>query len=106
MEQNQLEIKLKKSETFKQIYSTGAIGGHTSKDFRIAFYNECQNFENMKTIDRIIENEIILTPSSALELSLWLNSHIEIYEKQFGKISKNKNQNIQEPKSKIIEGYM
>jgi hypothetical protein len=86
-----MKIEIIKADDFKQIYSIGAMGGHSPYDFRIAFYNDTPrsfgNAEETRTIDRKIETEITLSPAAAKELSVWLNRHVSDYEKMFGTIT-------------------
>jgi hypothetical protein len=91
-----INIQFMKSESFRQIYIVGAVGGHTPYDFRIGFYNdESKVPENGSTevnIERRIETEIILSPIAALELNRWLTQQIKEYETMFGPILKNEKQ--------------
>jgi hypothetical protein len=82
-------VKVKKSESFKQIYSIGANGGFTPFDFRIGFYNDIATLDEggKMSVDRVIDVEIIMSPVAAKSLVHWLNGHIEAFEKQFGPIS-------------------
>jgi hypothetical protein len=108
---NAVEIKLKKSENFQQIYTIGAIGGHSPYDFRIGFYNDANNVleneSNIMSVERKIEAEVILSPVAALELSHWLSQHISEYEAMFGPIVKTNNeQPTQITGSTNIQGYI
>jgi hypothetical protein len=107
---NTVNIKIKKSENFRQIYTIGAVGGHSQYDFRIGFYNDAndvpENGSNIMSVERKIETEIILSPVASLELSRWLAQHISEYEATFGSIIKTNNE---QPKQVAIttniQGY-
>jgi hypothetical protein len=110
-----VKMEISRSEDFKQVYSIGAMGGHSPYDFRIAFYNDApRSFGNVvngtQIIDRKIESEIILSPSAAKELSNWLNQHLDDYEKMFGTIATTdsaiKAVKKDKPDSSQIQGYM
>jgi hypothetical protein len=108
---NILEIKFKKSENFRQIYTIGAVGGQSPYDFRIGFYNDANNVpengSNIMSVERKIETEIILSPVAALELSHWLDQHISEYEATFGPIVKTNNeQSKQVIGNTNIQGYI
>ncbi|QLC50002.1 DUF3467 domain-containing protein [Methanolobus zinderi] len=85
-----VRIELYKPEDFKQVYSIGAIGGHSPYDFRIGFYNDmplpAAKAGEEQVIQRRLESEVILSPLAALELSKWLNQHLKDYEAKFGPI--------------------
>ncbi len=91
-ENRKVKIEFYRPDDFKQVYSIGAIGGHSPYDFRIGFYNDSPRAFGEQTdshvIERRVDTEVILTPLAALELSRWLNQHIQDYEKMFGPISK------------------
>ena len=98
-----VNIQFMKSESFRQIYIIGAVGGHTPYDFRKGFYNdESKVPESGSTevnIERRVETEIILSPIAALELNRWLTQQIKEYETKFGPILKN-------DKQSPIHGYI
>lgn len=86
-----VKIKVKKAEDFQRIYAIGALGGHTPWDFRIGFYNDVPRMEEVApgsppVMDREISFEVMLSPTAAKELLLWLGSHVQQFEKQFGPI--------------------
>ncbi len=91
-ESRKVKIEFYRPDDFKQVYSIGAIGGHSPYDFRIGFYNDSPRAfgeqPDSRVIERRVETEVILTPLAALELSRWLNQHILDYENMFGPISK------------------
>ncbi|MCL7410474.1 MAG: DUF3467 domain-containing protein [Methanosarcinaceae archaeon] len=91
-ETRKVKIEFYRPDDFKQVYSIGAIGGHSPYDFRIGFYNDSPrafgDLSDSHVIERRVETEVILTPLAALELSRWLNQHIQDYENMFGPISK------------------
>ncbi len=109
-----VRIELFKPEDFKQVYSIGAIGGHSPYDFRIGFYNDMpmtmSKSGDEQVIQRRLETEVILSPLAAVELVRWLNQHIQNYEATFGPISKpmmgvkKKSETVQD--STEIQGYM
>lgn len=113
-EHRKVKIEFYRPDDFKQVYSIGAIGGHSPYDFRIGFYNDSpRSFGDQPdshVIERRVETEVILTPLAALELSRWLNQHIQDYENMFGPISKMPV--AEKPKSKPskdsseIQGYI
>jgi len=89
--QKMVKIKVKKADDFKRIYAIGALGGHTPWDFRIGFYNDVPRMEEVApgsppTMDREVLVEAMLSPTAAKELLLWLGSHVQQFEKQFGPI--------------------
>ena len=94
--EQKLNIHFMKSESFRQIYIIGAVGGHTPYDFRIGFYNDESKVPEDGSIEinieRRIETEIILSPIAALELNRWLTQQIKEYETMFGPILKNEKQ--------------
>jgi Protein of unknown function (DUF3467) len=98
-----VNIQFMKSESFRQIYIIGAVGGHTPYDFRIGFYNDenkvPEDGSTEVNIERRVETEIILSPIAALELNHWLTLQIKEYETKFGPILKNEKQSH-------IQGYM
>ncbi|MDW7732659.1 MAG: DUF3467 domain-containing protein [Methanolobus sp.] len=87
-----VRIELYKPNDFKQVYSIGAVGGHSPYDFRIGFYNDtplpAAKAGEEQVIQRRLETEVILSPLAALELSKWLNQHVRDYEAMFGPIKK------------------
>ncbi|WP_407356295.1 DUF3467 domain-containing protein [Methanolobus sp. WCC5] len=109
-----VRIELYKPDDFKQVYSIGAVGGHSPYDFRIGFYNDMPMAVNKsggeQVIQRRLETEVILSPLAAVELVRWLNQHIQNYEAAFGPISKprmdvkKKSEPVQD--STEIQGYM
>ena len=114
-ETRKVKIEFYRPDDFKQVYSIGAIGGHSPYDFRIGFYNDSPRAfgEQLDShvIERRVETEVILTPLAALELSRWLNQHIQDYENMFGPISKMQPAS-EKPKAKPskdsseIQGYI
>ena len=114
-EKRKVKIEFYRPDDFKQVYSIGAIGGHSPYDFRIGFYNDSPrafgDLSDSHVIERRVETEVILTPLAALELSRWLNQHIQDYENMFGPINKMQ-QTVEVPKSKPskdsseIQGYI
>ncbi|AEH60664.1 conserved hypothetical protein [Methanosalsum zhilinae DSM 4017] len=111
-DKRKVTIEIHKSEDFRQIYAIGALGGHSPYDFRISFYNDSpQRFgpqNNTHVMKRQIETELILSPLAALELSRWLNQHLQEYEKKFGPITRPRTK-APDPKStdnsSNIQGY-
>ena len=87
-----ITIEFIKPEGFQQFYAIGAAGGHSPYDFRIGFYNDTPKMfgdaSESRVIERRVEAEIILSPVAALELSRWLNQHINEYESVFGPIAR------------------
>ena len=86
-----VKIKVKTADDFKRIYAIGALGGHTPWDFRIGFYNDVPRMEEVAPgstpiMDREIAFEVMLSPTAAKELLLWLGSHVQQFEKHFGPI--------------------
>lgn len=107
----QVKVEMTKSEGFKQYYAVGAIGGHSPYDFRIAFYNDSAKVveDEVQVIERRIDNEIILSPLAAKELSAWLQSHVQEYEKAFGAIKGPSQQgtgNKDAASTQHIQGYL
>lgn len=86
-----VKIELYKPDDFKQVYSIGAVGGHSPYDFRIGFYNDMPMAKSgsEQIIQRRLETEIILSPLAAVELVKWLSQHIQSYEAAFGPITKS-----------------
>lgn len=115
--QKKLRIEFFKPDDCKQIYSIGAVGGHSPYDFRIGFYNDnplpALDEEGVQVIQRKLETEVILSPLAALELSRWLNQHIKEYESVFGTIPqpqrveiKNEVPATNSRKNSEIQGYI
>jgi hypothetical protein len=111
-----VRIELFKPDDFKQVYSIGAVGGHSPYDFRIGFYNDTplpsDKASEEQVIQRKLETEVILSPLAALELARWLNQHIQDYEKMFGPIrrphenmNKKDDAEVQQATTEI-QGYM
>ena len=101
-EQNQkVNVRVVKSDSFKQIYSIAAIGGHSQYDFRIAFLNESAKYSDdgkLDMIERTVMSEIVLPPRAAKELSMWLSQHVKVFEQTFGEINvgaQNKDKDIE-----------
>ena len=111
-----VRIELFKPDDFKQVYSIGAVGGHSPYDFRIGFYNDTplpsDKASEEQVIQRRLETEVILSPLAALELARWLNQHIQDYEKMFGPIRRphenmNKKDDAEAQQATTeIQGYM
>ncbi|WP_292469526.1 DUF3467 domain-containing protein [Methanolobus sp.] len=109
-----VKIELYKPDDFKQVYSIGAVGGHSPYDFRIGFYNDMPMAASKsgaeQVIQRRLETEVILSPLAAVELVRWLNQHIQSYEAAFGPIKKpqvaikKKSEPVQD--STDLQGYM
>lgn len=74
----------------EQIYITGAFGGFTPYDFRIALYNETMEPKGQTTDDIILAREsryeLIMSPLTAKELLNWLDKNVRAYEEEYGKI--------------------
>lgn len=109
-----VRIELYKPDDFKQVYSIGAVGGHSPYDFRIGFYNDMpmavSKSGGEQVIQRRLETEVILSPLAAVELVRWLNQHIQNYEAAFGPITKPqvgiKKKSEPVPDSTDIQGYI
>ncbi len=107
-----VKIEIRKSDDFKQVYSIGAMGGHSPYDFRIGFYNDTplsfDGSSNRQIIQRNLETEIILSPIAAVELSRWLNQHIQEYEAVFGPIIRGHvpKKQSQKDDSSELQGYI
>ncbi|WP_292464411.1 DUF3467 domain-containing protein [Methanolobus sp.] len=111
-----VRIELFKPDDFKQVYSIGAVGGHSPYDFRIGFYNDtplpADKASEEQVIQRRLETEVILSPLAAMELARWLNQHIQDYEKMFGPIRRphenmNKKDDAETQQATTeIQGYM
>jgi hypothetical protein len=111
----EVSLEIIRSPEFRQVYSIGAIGGHSPYDFRIAFYNDSPKAmvdggKQITVMERKMDVEIILSPLAAKELATWLNAHLQDYEKAFGEIKKPGEQATGAPnqagKSSHIQGYM
>jgi len=106
----EISVKVIKSEKFRQIYAVGAVGGHSPYDFRIAFYNDSPKStidggKQVSFMERMVEEEVILSPLAAKELSEWLSNHVTEFEKQFGEIKKP-GKNPEPEHASPIQGYM
>jgi hypothetical protein len=110
-----VRIELFKPDDFKQVYSIGAVGGHSPYDFRIGFYNDtplpADKASEEQVIQRRLETEVILSPLAAMELARWLNQHIHDYEATFGPIrrpqeSVKKKGDVETQATTEIQGYM
>ncbi len=115
--QKKIRIEFYKPEDCRQVYSIGAVGGHSPYDFRIGFYNDNPrpgtDENGVQVIQRKLETEVILSPLAALELSRWLNHHLKEYEAMFGPIQQpNKSEHISESpadnsrENSDIQGYI
>jgi hypothetical protein len=111
----EVSLEIIRAPEFRQIYSIGAIGGHSPYDFRIAFYNDSpkvlvEGGKQITLMERKMEVEVILSPLATKELATWLNTHLQDYEKAFGEIKKPGEQaagaTSQAGKSSHIQGYM
>jgi hypothetical protein len=111
----EVSLEIIRSPEFRQVYSIGAIGGHSPYDFRIAFYNDSpkamvEGGKQITVMERKMDVEVILSPLAAKELATWLNAHLQDYEKVFGEIKKPGEQPPGAPsqagKSTHIQGYM
>jgi len=78
------EVPLIVNHELKQIYVTGAIGGHTAHDFRLLFFNEITKEKNDNSIGlvRSIDYEVIMSHRAVRELYSWLEKHIKKYDEQ------------------------
>ncbi len=110
-----VRIELYKPADFRQVYSIGAVGGHSPYDFRIGFYNDTplpvDSVTEEQVIQRKLETEVILSPLAAVELARWLNQHIQDYEAMFGPIkgpqdSIKKKEDATPQVAHEIQGYM
>lgn len=84
-------IPLKISPDIKQIYVSGAFGGFTHKEFRLALFSETLEPKGVFVKDglsmaREAKYELIMSPLTVIELYNWLKINIEDFEKTFGKI--------------------
>jgi hypothetical protein len=112
----EVSVEITRSPEFKQFYDIGAIGGHSTYDFRIAFYNDspkglAEGEKHVTVMERKIETEIILSPLAAKELSNWLSEHVKDYERIFGEIKRpgagsSGASNPKGSESAAIQGYM
>lgn len=104
MVNDKVKIDMVKSDSFKQVYVVGALGGHTTYDFRMAFYNDSvkRSNEGENSVERKIEAEVILSPTAAKELAAWLTNHVLEYEKTFGVIKLPKDAINQSKKPEVI----
>ncbi|WP_406661584.1 DUF3467 domain-containing protein [Methanolobus sp. ZRKC3] len=114
-EKRKVRIEITKPEDFRQVYSIGAVGGHSPYDFRIGFYNDVpspmEKGADTQVIHRKIETEVILSPPAAVELSRWLTQHIQDYEAKFGPIRRPQPAMVKKPETPVqdtteIQGYM
>jgi hypothetical protein len=111
-QKRKVKIKLIRPESFKQSYAIGAMGGHSPYDFRICFYNDTPkgvSENNEQVIERSMESEIIMSPLAAMELSKWLNQHLNEYEAVFGPIKGKphpRNEISEKDESAHLEGYI
>jgi hypothetical protein len=112
-DKRKVRIEIYKPEDFKQVYSIGAVGGHSPYDFRIGFYNDVPmpmaKGDDAQVIRRRLETEVILSPLAAVELSKWLTQHIQEYEAKFGPIRRP--HMVKKPSTPVqdtteIQGYM
>lgn len=110
-----VRIEMFKPADFKQVYSIGAVGGHSPYDFRIGFYNDTplptDKSSDEQVVQRRLETEIILSPLAAAELARWLNQHIQDYEAVFGPIRRphenvKKKSDAETQATTEIQGYM
>jgi hypothetical protein len=106
----EVSVEITRSESYRQIYAIGAVGGHNPYDFRISFYNDSpkafiEGGKRLHIMERKIETEVILSPLAAKELAEWLNVHIKEYEKTFGEIQKP-GKVPEKERSSPLQGYM
>jgi hypothetical protein len=106
-----LPIRIIKSNDFKQVYSTGASGGHSVYDFRIGFFTDSVGIDesgNINTIERKTDVEIILSPIAAVELCKWLSGNITMFENRFGKINccVPDTESKKEDDKNVMQGYI
>jgi hypothetical protein len=80
------KIPVIKSDDFKSIYASGIMGGFNNCDFRLAFFYDSPRF-GVVGMERIVLNEMILSPLTALEFSNWLTQQVKKYEATFGPIA-------------------
>jgi hypothetical protein len=85
-ETKEVKIPVIKSNDFKSIYASGMMGGFNNCDFRLAFFYDSPQF-GTAGMDRIILNEIILSPLTVISISNWLAQKVKEYETIFGPIS-------------------
>jgi hypothetical protein len=94
-EVKEAKIEVIKSEDFKSNYSNGAMGCFTNYDLKLAFYFDRPKLNQPGTVERIVTNEMILSPLAVLQLSNWLLQQLKAYEAMFGPISNGNPANVQ-----------
>lgn len=95
------EIPIKINPEIKQIYVTGAFGGFTAHDMRIAFFNEAilpnkKPNEDFK-VSKVADYEVIMSHTAAKELYMWLGKRIKEFEDITGPIERPE---IKDPEKK------
>lgn len=104
-------LRTSKSDTFKTINVSGIFGGHRPGIFEVfVFSDEMEPERALETIPpnpekmeygRAIECRLVIDPFQAKSIALWLQQHVEEYEKQFGEIKVNE----ETKKPSIEEAY-
>ncbi len=83
------ELRITRSESFRQISASAIVILHTPVEFRIMIYTDYPEYGpdlKVKSIERVREMDIVLSPQHAKILLGALKANIERYEKQFGEI--------------------
>ncbi|EKQ52878.1 MAG: Protein of unknown function (DUF3467) [Methanobacterium sp. Maddingley MBC34] len=86
------EVPIIINSEIKQIYVTGAFGGFTAHDMRIAFFNEAilpidKPDEDFR-VAKVADYEVIMSHTSAKELYMWLGKRIKEFEDITGPIER------------------
>ena len=88
-----IPIKNKYSDDFKQIYTTGFLGGFNQYDFRLAFFNDSLKHPEDPTASpnagREIQGEVVMTHLAAKQLRDWLNKKLKGLDTFMGDMKKS-----------------
>lgn len=83
--QNEVQIKINE-ESFKGVYSNGAIISHTQNEFILDYLSIFQD-------KAVLASRVIVSPSHAKRLMKVLQDNIALYEQKFGEIKTDETNN-------------
>lgn len=92
----QPDVEAKEHPNYRTIIVNGAYGGARPMHFDVVLYSDeykpIKDLSTRKTVNekpivnRTLECRLIIDPFQAKIISQWLTSHVNEYEKQFGRI--------------------
>lgn len=88
------EFIVTKKEGMPLTYVTGVFGGLAPNDARMIFFTDrietepadVPGTQKIKRINQEIQAEIHMSPATFKSVALWMQGHLERYEKTFGEI--------------------